>query len=125
MGKGVTKAVENVNSIIAPALVGKDPTDQKAYKKLCLKFHPDKAGGRSEADKEAAQKRFLEVQKAYEVLSDAQLRRTFDAERSRASRSGFGLGGVGRYGSSFSFGNDEDLFAAFYGRATSRASSRR
>ncbi|CAN6452341.1 unnamed protein product [Victoria cruziana] len=28
LGKGVLKAVENVNSIIAPALVGKDPTDQ-------------------------------------------------------------------------------------------------
>jgi enolase len=28
MGKGVTKAVNNVNTIIAPALVGKDPTDQ-------------------------------------------------------------------------------------------------
>lgn len=30
LGKGVTKAVNNVNSIIAPALVGKDPTDQTA-----------------------------------------------------------------------------------------------
>ncbi|KAG9160483.1 hypothetical protein Leryth_008861, partial [Lithospermum erythrorhizon] len=28
LGKGVSKAVNNVNSIIAPALVGKDPTDQ-------------------------------------------------------------------------------------------------
>ncbi|GAA0164499.1 lyase [Lithospermum erythrorhizon] len=28
LGKGVSKAVDNVNSIIAPALVGKDPTDQ-------------------------------------------------------------------------------------------------
>jgi enolase len=28
MGKGVSKAVNNVNTIIAPALVGKDPTDQ-------------------------------------------------------------------------------------------------
>ncbi|KAL1549334.1 Enolase [Salvia divinorum] len=30
LGKGVSKAVNNVNSIIAPALVGKDPTDQTA-----------------------------------------------------------------------------------------------
>ncbi|XP_075109210.1 enolase-like [Nicotiana tabacum] len=28
LGKGVSKAVNNVNSIIGPALVGKDPTDQ-------------------------------------------------------------------------------------------------
>ncbi|KAG0589513.1 hypothetical protein M758_1G024500 [Ceratodon purpureus] len=30
MGKGVQKAVDNVNNIIGPALVGKDPTDQSA-----------------------------------------------------------------------------------------------
>ncbi|XP_041998178.1 bifunctional enolase 2/transcriptional activator-like [Salvia splendens] len=30
LGKGVLKAVNNVNNIIAPALVGKDPTDQTA-----------------------------------------------------------------------------------------------
>ncbi|KAF2289769.1 hypothetical protein GH714_038548 [Hevea brasiliensis] len=30
LGKGVSKAVENVNTIIGPALVGKDPTDQVA-----------------------------------------------------------------------------------------------
>lgn len=28
MGKGVTKAVDNVNEVIGPALMGKDPTDQ-------------------------------------------------------------------------------------------------
>ncbi|XP_057460097.1 enolase 1 [Actinidia eriantha] len=30
LGKGVSKAVENVNAIIAPALIGKDPRDQVA-----------------------------------------------------------------------------------------------
>ncbi|XP_028106179.1 enolase-like [Camellia sinensis] len=30
LGKGVSKAVENVNAIIGPALIGKDPTDQVA-----------------------------------------------------------------------------------------------
>ncbi|KAH7512100.1 hypothetical protein FEM48_Zijuj12G0054700 [Ziziphus jujuba var. spinosa] len=30
LGKGVSKAVDNVNSIIAPALIGKDPTEQVA-----------------------------------------------------------------------------------------------
>merc|ERR1719453_727078 len=34
MGKGVTKAVENLNTIIGPALIGKDPTDQKAIDDL-------------------------------------------------------------------------------------------
>ena len=27
LGKGVLKAVDNVNSIITPALIGKDPTE--------------------------------------------------------------------------------------------------
>ncbi|KAE9465530.1 hypothetical protein C3L33_02557, partial [Rhododendron williamsianum] len=30
LGKGVSKAVDNVNSIIGPALIGKDPTEQTA-----------------------------------------------------------------------------------------------
>ena len=33
MGKGVMKAVENVKTIIGPALVGMDPTDQKGIDK--------------------------------------------------------------------------------------------
>lgn len=34
LGKGVTKAVQNINTIIAPALIGKDPRDQKAIDEL-------------------------------------------------------------------------------------------
>jgi len=36
MGKGVTKAVANLNDTIAPALVGKDPSDQSAVDKLMI-----------------------------------------------------------------------------------------
>ena len=36
MGKGVSKAVTNLNEIIAPALIGKDPSDQKALDKLMM-----------------------------------------------------------------------------------------
>jgi len=35
-GKGVTKAVENVNNVIAPQLVGYDPTDQEAIDALLI-----------------------------------------------------------------------------------------
>mmetsp|Transcript_10742 Transcript_10742/g.25493 ORF Transcript_10742/g.25493 Transcript_10742/m.25493 type:complete len:480 (-) Transcript_10742:274-1713(-) len=34
MGKGVTKAVANINDVIAPALLGKDPTDQSGLDQL-------------------------------------------------------------------------------------------
>ncbi|BAT85810.1 Enolase protein [Vigna angularis] len=36
LGKGVSKAVDNVNSIIAPALIGKDPTQQTAIDNLMV-----------------------------------------------------------------------------------------
>merc|ERR1711939_788991 len=36
MGKGVLKAVEAVNTVIAPALVGKDPTDQRGIDDVML-----------------------------------------------------------------------------------------
>jgi len=37
MGKGVTKAVENINSIIAPALVGKNPVNQQEIDEFMCK----------------------------------------------------------------------------------------
>ena len=46
MGKGVTKAVENVNTIIAPALLGKDPTDQKAIDDLMIELDGTKNKGK-------------------------------------------------------------------------------
>jgi len=36
LGKGVSKAVDNVKNVIAPALIGKDPTDQAAIDKIML-----------------------------------------------------------------------------------------
>lgn len=38
LGKGVSKAVKNVNEIIAPAVVGKDVTDQKALDSLMIEL---------------------------------------------------------------------------------------
>jgi len=38
LGKGVLKAVENVNTVIAPAVIGKDPTHQKELDDLMIKL---------------------------------------------------------------------------------------
>lgn len=73
---------------------------KKAYRKIALKYHPDKNPG----DKEAEEK-FKEAAEAYEVLSDTQKRQRYDQ---------FGHQGVG--GAGFGGGhtmNMEDIFSQF------------
>jgi DnaJ-class molecular chaperone len=56
--------------------VGRSASDdelQKAYRKLARKYHPD-----LNPDDKAAQKKFKEVQQAYDVLSDEKKRKLYD-----------------------------------------------
>lgn len=53
---------------------------KKAYRKLALEFHPDRAEGRGE-DPKKARKRFVRLQEAYDVLSDSTARKAYDATR--------------------------------------------
>ncbi|KAF2706293.1 DnaJ-domain-containing protein [Pleomassaria siparia CBS 279.74] len=54
---------------------------KKAYRKMALKHHPDKA---QEVDKTAANKRFQEIAFAYAVLSDEKRRKRYDVTGSTA-----------------------------------------
>jgi DnaJ-class molecular chaperone len=54
---------------------------RRAYKRLALKYHPDKQGQqKSEEEKAEAEGRFKMVAEAYEVLSDKEKRKTYDRE---------------------------------------------
>ena len=92
---------------------------KKAYRKVALKYHPDKNPG----DK-AAEEKFKEAAEAYEVLSDPKKKQRYDQ---------FGHAGVGGaasgggYGGSMSmddifsqfgeiFGSEDGAFDSFFGR---------
>jgi len=80
------------------------PADEikRAYKKLAIKFHPDKNPG----DKEAESK-FKEAAEAYDVLSDEKKKAQYD----RFGHEGLSGGGFGGFsGGGFSF---EDIFTHF------------
>ena len=91
---------------------------KKAYRKLAKANHPDSTGG----DK-AKEKRFKEVQNAYDVLGDDKKRKQYDAIRAGGFRPDLGGGGVYTYTTQgegpgvFDLG---DLFGQFFG-ANARA----
>lgn len=91
--------------------VGKsaDATEiKKAYRKLAMKYHPDKNPG----DKEA-EERFKEINEAYEVLSDETKRRNYD-QFGHEGVNGQGFGGAGGFGGQ-GFGGFDDIFGDIFG----------
>lgn len=88
--------------------VSKTATDaeiKSAYRKLAIKYHPDKHVDDSEADKKKAEEAFKEAAEAYEVLSDKQKRARYDQ---------FGHAGMGGAGGFSGQGMDmNDIFSQF------------
>jgi len=62
---------------------------KKAYKKLALKWHPDK----NSENKEFAEKKFKEIAEAYSVLSDTEKRRIYDQVGKNVNNADFGDSG--------------------------------
>ena len=88
--------------------VAKDASDRdikKAYKRLAMKFHPD----RTQGDK-SKEETFKQVKEAYEVLGDEQKRAAYDQYGHAAFEQG-GMGGGG-FGGGQDFG---DIFGDVFG----------
>lgn len=87
---------------------------KKAYRKLAMKYHPD----RNKSDKTAEEK-FKEAKEAYEVLSDSRKRAAYDQFGHAGLEGGMGGGsaGGGSRGFNFSdvFGDMGDVFGDIFG----------
>ncbi|XP_057949193.1 uncharacterized protein LOC131144511 [Malania oleifera] len=91
---------------------------KKAYRRLAMKWHPDK--NRSH-DKGEAEAKFKQISEAYDVLSDPQKRRIYDLYGEEGLKAGVfppsAGGGVRRAKPDFGFStrDAEDIFAEFFG----------
>lgn len=106
--------------ILGIAKSANDDEIKKAYRKLALKYHPDKnkAAG--------AEERFKEVAEAYEVLSDKKKREIYDQYGEEGLQPGAGgmppgaggFGGMDHDGAHFTYQSNVDpraTFAQFFG----------
>jgi molecular chaperone DnaJ len=78
---------------------------KKAYRKMAIKYHPDKNPG----DKEA-EKKFKEAAEAYEVLGNPDKRKKYDQFGHAGVKGGAGAGGGGFHGGGMTI---EDIFEQF------------
>ncbi|GFS33499.1 DNAJ heat shock family protein [Actinidia rufa] len=81
-----------------------DEQIKRAYRKLALKYHPDKNQGNEEANK-----KFAEISNAYEVLSDSEKRSIYDRYGEEGLKQHAGSGGSG------GGMNVQDIFRTFFG----------
>ena len=88
---------------------------KSAYRKLALKYHPDRNPGDSEAEE-----RFKEASEAYQVLSDQDKRAAYD----RFGHAGVNGGGAGFGGSPFGGVDLGDIFGDLFGEMFNMAGGR-
>ncbi|CAF2113604.1 unnamed protein product, partial [Brassica napus] len=83
-----------------------DEQIKRAYRKLALKYHPDKNQGNEEATR-----KFAEINNAYEVLSDEEKREVYNRYGEEGLKQHAANGGRGGGGGM----NMQDIFSQFFG----------
>jgi molecular chaperone DnaJ len=91
--------------VLGVARNASDEELKKAYRRLAMKHHPDR-----NPDDANAESAFKEAKEAYEVLTDANKRRAYDAHGHAAFEHGTGGGGGGQ-----GYADINDVFGDIFG----------
>ena len=106
---------KDLYEVLGVAKTASEDEIKKSYRKLAMKYHPDRFASATEAEKKDAEEKFKEINHAYEVLSDAQKKSNYDqfgsedgpqAQDFSGFQSGDPFGGFNPFG---------DIFSSFFG----------
>ena len=89
---------------------------KKAYRKLAIKYHPDKQVGKAPEQIKLAEKKFKEISEAYSILSDPDKKKQYDmfGTVGNDNHNGFNQGGF-RKGFKFKKDDAFKIFKNFFG----------
>ena len=110
----MSKSKRDFYEVLGVARGASDEELKKAYRKLAMKYHPDR-----NPDSKTAEAQFKEVKEAYETLTDPNKRAAYDQYGHAGVDQSMGGGGFGGGGFADAFG---DIFGDIFGQGGGRHS---